>query len=360
MSELDDALKKYNSLFKKPIVATASDFKYAEIDRISFGDLALDIETGGGVPRGKVTMIVGNESTGKTTLTMHLIKQAQKLPGNVLFIDVEGTFDPAWAKTIGIDLDRLKLAVPDVGEQAVDILELATRSNECSLIILDSIAAMMPAAEISKPMVKMKQDGDYEAVAEQIGDRATMLNRGVRRLTSALNEITELGERNSTAIVLLNQFREKIGVMNANNEVIPGGRGIKFVSSMIMELRRPVSDGWMVVEREGREDEKDSTVQDKIGQHIRFRTLKNKTYVPFRSGTSYLYFDGPRKGQLDVEREVYVYSRLLGLLNETGKAVFKIDGKVLRGEDQVINYLMENPRSMKDLETQIRARYLKK
>jgi recombination protein RecA len=348
---LDKILESLNKRYGKAVINNADEIKYPAVERIRTGSLAIDIEIGGGIPRGRVTMIVANESAGKTTLALHIIKQAQKQNGRILFVDAEGTFDPEWAKVIGVDLSKLIVAVPDVGEQAADIIEAGIRSNECSLIVLDSIAALMPAAELEKPMIETTKNGEHEGSPEQIGDRALMLNRATRRLTSALNAITEQGERNTTAVILLNQFREKIGAYG-NPEVIPGGKGIKFMSSIILELRKPGGkDGWIEEDRNG------ETI--KIGQEIKFKTQKNKTYAPFRTGVTYLLFDGPMKGQIDVTKELYVYGRLLGLIPETAQAVFTIDGKKFRGQKQVEDFLRVNPKYCEKLEKDIRDRYLK-
>lgn len=347
---LDKILASLNKRYGKAVINNADEIKYPALERIRTGSLAIDVEIGGGIPRGRVTMIVANESAGKTTLALHIIKQAQKQEGRILFVDAEGTFDPEWAKTIGVDLTKLIVAVPDVGEQAADIIEAGIRSNECSLIVLDSIAALQPAAELDKPMIESNRDGGHESSPEQIGDRALMLNRAVRRLTSALNAITEQGERNSTAVILLNQFRLKIGGYG-NPETIPGGLGIKFMSSIILELRKPGGkDGWIEEDRNGE--------PVKIGQEVRFKTQKNKTYCPFRTGTTYLMFDGPMKGQIDTIKELYTYGRLLGLISETAQAVFSIDGKKFRGQKQVEEYLRVNPKYCEQLENDIRERYL--
>ena len=350
MSELDKVLASLNKSYGKAIINKADEIKYPAVTRLSTGSLSLDLELGGGIPCGRVTMIVANESAGKTTLVCHMIVEAQKLGRRVVFIDAEGTFDPVWAACIGVDLSKLTIAVPDVGEQAVDILEAVVRSNECDLIILDSVAALMPAAELDKPMFEASKTGEGEATIEQIGNKAVMLNRGVRRLTSALNEITMMGERNKTSVILINQFREKIGGYG-NPEVIPGGKGIKFLASIILELRKPLGkDGWMEEERNG------ETV--KIGHEIRFKTLKNKTFAPFRTGVTYLYFDGAMKGQLDRSREVFMYAKLIGLIDAKGQWIV-IEGKKLQGQDNAIAYLRENKPVQDKLEADIRQHYLK-
>ena len=350
MSDLDEALKKLNKEWGKPIINRADEVKYAPVERLSTDSLALDLELGGGIPYGKVTMIVANESAGKTTLACHLIVQAQKKGQRVCIIDVEGTFDKAWAEIIGVDLHKLDLAIPEVGEQAVDILETFVRSNECGLVILDSLAAMMPASEMEKQMVETNMKGAFEVNPEQLGDRATMLNRGVRRLTSALNEINEMGERNRTAVVLINQFRERVGGYG-NPEVIPGGKGIKFISSIILELKKPLGkDGWIEEERNGE--------LIKIGHEIRFKTQKNKTFCPFRTGTTYLYFDGPMKGQLDKIRDTYNYAKLLSLIDVKGQWIV-IGDKKIQGEANAIKHLRDNPKIQEKLEKEIRQAYLK-
>ena len=352
MSELDETLKKLNKRYGKPIIAQADEIVFPKVTRLSTGSLAIDLELGGGIPFGKVTMIVANESAGKTTLATHMIVEAQKLGKRVVFIDVEGTFDREWAKTIGVDLSKLTVAIPDIGEQAIDILEGVVRSNEAGLVILDSIAALMPTAEINKPMVDVAQNGDYESSPEQIGDRALMLNRAVRKLVCALNAINELGERNQTAVVLINQFREKVNAQRgANPEVIPGGKGIKFVSSIILELRRLTGkDTWITEIQNGEEI--------KIGQTVNFLTQKNKTFCPYRKGSTQLYFDGPMKGQFDRASEIYNYGVLLNLIKVEGQMTY-LDDKKLRGRDNAVHHLRENLKTQEKLEKEIRRVYLK-
>lgn len=339
MNDLDKVLASLNKKFGKAILNNADAIKYPALERIPTGSLSVDLETGGGIPRGRITMTVANESTGKTVLALKTAAEAQKLGLRVVFIDAEGTFDVGWAKTLGVDTSKLVIAIPDVGEQACDILEAVVRSGDCGLVILDSIAALMPKAELD---ISMEDD------PEKLGNKAQMLNRAMRRLTSAINAIDEMGERNKTAIFLVNQFREKIGIAYGNPEVIPGGKGIKFASSIILELRK---GAWIEETRDGEEV--------KIGQEIKFKTAKNKTYMPLRTGLTYFYFDGVRKGQFAREREVYTYARLLGLIQETGKAVFEIEGKKLRGEDNVTAYLLENPKLMEKLEREITQHYLR-
>lgn len=349
MSDLDNILKGLNKQYGKAIINQADKIIYPEVTRLSTGSPAIDYELGGGIPFGKVTMVIANESCGKTTLATHMIVQAQKLGKRAFFIDVEGTFDKEWAKLIGVDLSKLTIAIPDVGEQAVDILDAVVRSNECGIVILDSVAALMPAIELTKQMVDTDKNGNYEVNPEQIGDRAMMINRGVRKLTSALNEINELGERNQTAVVLLNQFRQKM-TMYGNNEVIPGGLGIKFVSSIILELKRPITKGWITEVRNGEDV--------RIGQEIRFHSQKNKTFCPFRNGSTHLYFDGQMKGNIDTARDIFIYSEILQLIDVKGQWIV-IDGKKLQGQDNAIKYLRENPKIQEKLDKEIRKVYFK-
>lgn len=338
MSDLDNLLKDLNKKFGKPIMNQADKIVYPAVTRISTRSLALDLETGGGLPCGRIVMIVANESAGKTTLVLHAIAEAQAQGLKVAFIDAEGTFDAVWAKLIGVDLAKLIVAVPDNGEQAADILEALLRTNEVGLIVLDSIAALMPKAELEKSM---------EDDPEKLGNKAQMLNRAMRRVTSALNELSESGERNKTSVILLNQFREKIGIAYGNPEVIPGGKGIKFASSIILELRK---GEWIESEVNGE--------KVKIGQQIKFKTLKNKTFAPLRTGSTYLYFDGPKKGQLDKAQEIFNYGKLLGIIKVEGQMTY-LEDKKLRGEAQAVEYLRDNMKLQEKLEKDIRKVYLK-
>lgn len=337
MGNLDRILASLNKKYGKAIINQADEIKFPAVDRIPTGSLSIDLEIGGGIPKGRITMMVANESAGKSTLALKTAVEAQKLGLKVVYIDVEGAFDAEWAKALGVDISKLTVAIPDNGEMACDILEAVVRSGDCGLIILDSVAQLMPKAELE---ISMEDD------PERLGNKAQMLNRAMRRLISAINMIDELGERNKTAIILINQFRQAIGVMYGPTEVIPGGKGIKFASSIILELRK---GKWIEVKREGEDV--------KIGQEIKFKSSKNKTYIPMRTGITYLYFDGPRKGQIDRSREVYMYGRITGILKETGKAIFELDGKKFRGEDNVLSYLADNPKLLEKMEKDIRQVY---
>jgi len=338
MSELDKMLANLNKQYGKPVINQANKIIYPSIQRLSTRSVSLNCELGGGIPFGRITMIVANESAGKTTLVLHMIAEAQAQEKRVVFIDAEGTFDCEWAKLIGVNLDKLTIAIPDNGEQAIDILETVVRSNECGLVVLDSVASLMPKAEL---------DISMEESPEKLGNKAQLLNRAVRRLTSALNEINEMGERNKTAIVLLNQFREKIGIAYGNPETVCGGKGIKFASSIILELRK---GEWIEEEKNGE--------KIKIGQQIKFKTSKNKTFSPLRTGSTYLFFDGTNKGKLDIAQEIYNYSKLLGLIKIEGQMAY-IDDKKLRGQDNAIQYLRDNIKTQKKLEKEIYRMYLK-
>ena len=338
MSELDNVLKQLNKKYGKAILNQADQIKYVAVERIPTGSLSLDLELGGGIPHGRITMMVANESAGKTTLALKIVAEAQKKGLNVVWVDAEGTFDASWATLLGVDLKKLTIAIPDVGEQAADIIEAVVRSKDCGLVILDSIAALMPKAEL---------DASMEDDPERLGNKAQMLNRAMRRLTSALNEIDEMGERNGTSILLINQFRQKIGVAYGNPEVMTGGTGIKFASSIIVELRR---GQWIEEDKNGE--------KVKIGQEIKFKTSKNKTFSPLRTGITTLYFSGPLKGKIDTAKETYIYGKLLGLIKVEGQMSY-IDDKKLRGEDNAVAYIRETPKTQERLEKEIRKLFLK-
>jgi recombination protein RecA len=338
MSDLDIVLAGCNKHYGKPIINKASGIKFPETGRISSGSLAFDLESGGGYARGKINMLIATESAGKTSLALKAVVEAQKQKLRTVFVDVEGTFDNAWAKHLGVDLDKLDVALPENGEQAMDIVEAVVGTDDCGLIVLDSIAALCPKIELEESM---------EDAPEKLGNKATLLNRSMRRLVAVLNKISENGERNQTTILLINHFRFKIGAYGPP-ETYPGGQGIKQNSSIIAELRRGNSGEWIEEERNGE--------KVRIGQMIKFKFSKNKTFTPFRTGSTCLYIDGPLKGQLDKSQEVYTYGALLGLIKVEGQMTY-LDDKKLRGRDNAIQYLRENIKTQDRLEQEIRKAY---
>ena len=338
MSDLDKVLANLKKKFGTASINPADKITYAAVKRIPTGSLSLDLEMGGGLPRGKVVMIPANESVGKTTVALHMVASAQKNKCKAAYIDVEGTFDKEWAKKIGVNLSDLLLSKPDSGEMALEILESLVETNELDLIVLDSLAALIPKAELDKSLFDDPQ---------KMCERAVLLGRSVTRLAAILNKLSDKLEANETCVVLLNQLREKPGVMYGNPEVIPGGKAIKFFSSIIVNLTR---GKWLEI---GKDPNK-----VKIGQEIKLYTSKNKTFVPFKRGVMYLYFEGDKMGKLDQIQELFTYGKLLNLIQQSGH-FYVVDGVKINGADATMKYLEDNPKIAEKIEKTIRERYLK-
>src|SRR5499425_3059692 len=287
------------------------------IETVSTGSIALDLALGvGGLPRGRVVEIFGPESSGKTTLTLHCIAEAQKAGGVAAFIDVEHALDPAYARNLGVDLDNLLISQPDTGEQALDIAEMLVRSNAVDIIVVDSVAALVPRAEIEGDM------GD-----SHVGLQARLMSQALRKLTATLN-------KSRTIAVFINQLREKIGVMFGSPETTPGGRALKFYSSVRLDIRRieSIKDGAEVT-----------------GNRTRVKVVKNKTAPPFKQAEfDIMYGKGiSREGSLiDVGVEQ-------SIIRKSG-AWYTYDGDQLgQGKENARKFLKENPDVAVEIEKKI-------
>lgn len=319
MSDLSEIVNDLNSRFGKNTIISGDAIAGLDLDRVSTGGLSLDIELGGGFPYGRLVELFGREGTGKTAIALKTVAQVQKEGKSVLWIDVEASFDPEWAKLLGVDVSKLHLAKPESGEAACDILDAVVRSGECGLVVVDSIAALVPTKDLETAMEDV----------EQLGTRAKMVNRLIRKLHSALNmKVGEGKLPNSCLVIFINQIREKIGVMWGSSETTPGGCGLRHAASIRVDLKKR----WI----------KDPDDTDKvIGQTIIFTTVKNKTYPPNRRGEFDFYTDGPEKGQIDVEREVLRYGLLTGIIELTGKS-YLIDGQKYVGKAKAAEALKTN------------------
>ncbi len=290
----------------------------ADVPALPTGSLSLDLALGiGGLPRGRVIEIFGPEASGKTTLTLSVIAEAQKKGGVAAFIDAEHAFDPTYAKKIGVNLDELLISQPDTGEQALEIVDMLVRSNSVDVIVIDSVAALVPKAEIEGEM------GD-----SFVGLQARLMSQALRKLTGAIS-------KSKTAVVFINQLREKIGVMYGNPETTPGGRALKFYCSVRLDIRRieHIKQGDKVV-----------------GSRARVRVVKNKVAPPFRQAEfEILHDEGISKlGDLiDVGTQT-------GVIEKTGTWLTYGETKLGQGRDNARHFLRENPKLLSELEKKIR------
>jgi recombination protein RecA len=292
------------------------------IETIPTGSLALDVALGaGGIPRGRITEIYGPEMAGKSTVAMHVIAQAQRIGGLAAYIDVEHAMEPTFAAAIGINIEDLLISQPDTGEQALEICEALVRSNAVDVIIIDSVAALVPRAEIEGDM------GDSLP-----GLQARLMSQALRKLTAAIS-------RSRTAVIFINQLREKIGIVFGNPETTPGGRALKFYSSVRIELRRVES-----LKQAG-------TV---IGTRVKAKIVKNKVAPPFRVAEFDLIFTGAHIG-ISREGDILDLATDHGIIKKQGAFYSYGEQKLGQGREQAKEYLRENPELAQELEAQIRA-----
>ncbi|MGN6781899.1 MAG: recombinase RecA [Marmoricola sp.] len=317
---LDAALANIEKQFGKGSVMRLGEETRAPLEVIPTGSIALDVALGlGGLPRGRVVEIYGPESSGKTTVALHAVASAQAAGGIVAFIDAEHALDPEYAKALGVDTDALLVSQPDSGEQALEIADMLTRSGALSLIVIDSVAALVPRAEIEGEM------GD-----SHVGLQARLMSQALRKMTGALNQA-------GTTAIFINQLREKIGVMFGSPETTTGGRALKFYSSVRLDVRRI-------------ETLKDGT--DMVGNRTRVKVVKNKVAPPFKQAEfDIMYGKGISRegGLIDVGVEA-------GLIRKAG-AWYTYEGDQLgQGKENARTFLKDNP----DLANEIEKRILEK
>ncbi len=317
---LDVALSQIERQFGKgSIMKLGEAGNRFEVPVIPSGSIAIDVALGvGGFPRGRVTEIYGPESSGKTTLTLHVLAEAQKLGGIAAFIDVEHALDPVYAANIGVDLENLYVSQPDTGEQGLEIVETLVRSNAVDVIVVDSVAAMVPRAEIEGDM------GDAH-----VGLQARLMSQALRKLTAVIS-------KSKTAVIFVNQIREKVGVMFGSPETTPGGRALKFYSSVRCEVRRMDS-----IKQGG----------ELLGNRAKVKVVKNKLAPPFKVAEfEIIYGRGiSREGSLlDV-------ATALGVTSRTGSWYSYGDTRLGQGRDNSRNFLEENPDVADEIERQVRA-----
>lgn len=307
--------------FGKGAVMKLGENTHMNIETIPTGALGLDIALGvGGVPRGRIVEIFGPESSGKTTVALHIIAEAQKAGGEAAFIDAEHALDPVYAKNLGVDIENLIVSQPDTGEQALEIAEALVRSGAIDVIVIDSVAALVPKAEIDGEM------GD-----SHVGLQARLMSQALRKLAGVIN-------KSRTTAIFINQLREKVGVMFGNPETTPGGRALKFYASVRLDVRRLESI------KQGNEV---------IGSRTKVKVVKNKVAPPFKEAEfDIIYGQGISK-----EGNILDVAVNLDIVNKSG-AWFSYNGqKIGQGRENAKQFLKENPEIAKEIETKIRENY---
>ncbi len=320
---LELALEHIERQFGKgSIMKLGQDFKM-DVPAIQTGSITLDVALGvGGVPRGRVIEIFGPESSGKTTLTLSIIGNAQAKGGTAAFIDAEHAFDPGYAKTLGVNLDNLLMSQPDTGEQALDIAETLVKSNALDVVVIDSVAALVPKAEI-----------DGEMGQSHMGLQARLMSHALRKLSGSIS-------KSKTCVIFINQIREKIGVMFGNPETTPGGRALKFYASVRIDLRRIASL------KKG---------EEAVGNRVRASIVKNKVAAPFRKAEFDIMFD---EG-ISKSGSVLDMGEMLGVLKKSGAWILYGEEKLGQGKENARIYLKENPSIMAKIEKEIIGKTIK-
>ena len=315
---LEMALAQIDKQYGKGSIMRMGEKKTMAIEVVPTGALALDIALGiGGIPRGRIVEIFGPESSGKSTLAMHLVAEAQRNGGICAYIDAEHAMDPSYAKAIGVDIDQLLISQPDTGEQALEIADMLVRSGAIDVIVIDSVAALTPKAEIEGEM------GDTH-----VGLQARLMSQALRKLTANLN-------KTKTIMVFINQLREKIGVMFGSPETTPGGRALKFYSSVRLDIRRieAIKDGAEVV-----------------GSRTRVKVVKNKVAPPFKQAE----FDIMYGKGISREGSVLDLGVELGIIKKSG-AWFTYEGEQLgQGRENAKNFLNTNPEIMVEVSEKVK------
>ena len=320
---LEVAMNQIEKQFGKGSVMKLGEFKAMEVEAIPTGALSLDIALGiGGVPRGRIVEVFGPESSGKTTLALHIIAEAQKMGGEAAFIDAEHALDPVYAKKLGVDIDNLIVSQPDTGEQALEITEALVRSGALDVIVVDSVAALVPKAEIDGEM------GD-----SHMGLQARLMSQALRKLAGAIN-------KSKTVLLFINQLREKIGVMFGNPETTTGGRALKFYASVRMDIRKTEN-----IKQDG----------EFKGSRVRVKVIKNKVAPPFREAEfDILYGKGISKVGNILDMAVN-----LDIVEKSG-AWFSYNGqRISQGRENAKRYLEEHPDTMNEIEKKVRDNFAK-
>ena len=318
---LELALSQIEKQFGKGAVMKLGEFKTTDVEAISTGALSLDVALGiGGIPRGRIIEIYGPESSGKTTLALHMIAECQKTGGEAAFIDAEHALDPVYAKHLGVDIDNLIVSQPDTGEQALEIAEALIRSSAIDLVVVDSVAALVPKAEIDGEM------GDTH-----VGLQARLMSQALRKLAGVLN-------RSNASLVFINQLREKVGVMFGSPETTPGGRALKFYASVRLDIRKIEAI------------KQDSEI---IGNKVRVKVVKNKVAPPFRETE----FDIIYGKCISKSGNILDLAVNLDIVEKAG-AWFSYNGeRIGQGRENAKKYIENNPELMQELDQKVRKNF---
>ena len=314
---LDQIQKQYG---KGAIMKLGESGPVSNIEVISTGSVSLDIATGvGGYPKGRIIEIYGPESSGKTTLTLHAIAEAQKKGGQAAFIDAEHALDPVYARNLGVDVDNLLVSQPDTGEQALEICEMLTRSGAVDIIVIDSVAALVPKAEIQGEM------GD-----SHVGLQARLMSQALRKIAGAIN-------RSSTCVIFINQLREKIGIMFGNPETTTGGRALKFYASMRMDVRKidTIKKG-----------------EDVLGNRTRVKIVKNKVAPPFKKAE----FDIMYGTGISLSGDILDVACDMGIIDKSGSWYSYNNERIGQGRENVKAYLEDNQAVLDEIRSKLMAR----
>ncbi|MCI9111510.1 MAG: recombinase RecA [Eubacterium sp.] len=318
---LDSAIKQIEKLYGKNAVMRLGENSRLNVEAISTGSLTLDIATGiNGLPKGRIVEIYGPESSGKTTLALHCIAEAQKKGGEAAFVDAEHALDPVYAQNLGVDIDSLLVSQPDYGEQALEITEQLVRSNAVDIIVVDSVAALVPRSEI---------DGDMGD--SHVGLHARLMSQALRKLTGAIN-------KSNCLIIFINQLREKVGVMYGNPEVTTGGRALKFYSSMRIDVRRV----------EGIK----GTGSEFVGNRTKAKIVKNKLAPPFKQAE----FDIMYGTGISKDGEIVDMAVEYGIIKKSGSWFSYGEERLGQGRDKVKDLIKNDPEFLASLEKQIKEK----
>ena len=322
LKALDAAISKIEKDFGKGAIMKLGDkSKNMDVETVPTGSLSLDLALGlGGLPKGRVVEIYGPESSGKTTVTLHMVAEVQKRGGIAGFIDAEHALDPSYARRIGVDIDNLYISQPDNGEQALEITEMMVRSGAVDIIVVDSVAALVPKAEI---------DGDMGD--SHVGLQARLMSQALRKLTAIIS-------KSNCIVIFINQLREKVGGMFGSPETTTGGRAQKFYSSIRMDIRRieAIKQGGEIV-----------------GNRTRVKVVKNKVAPPFKEAEFDIMFG---KG-ISREGDILDLAANTGIVNKSGAWYSYNDAKIGQGRENTKNYFRENPEIMEEIEHKVRAHF---